>query len=102
MPEDSVQDKFIAMVSARAEVTLPLSEFHPVTMLHTVPQHVEKPRFPVIDYHNHLDAQDPAEVLKVMDACGIDHCINITMMVGDAAIAQIERYRAADPKRFST
>jgi predicted TIM-barrel fold metal-dependent hydrolase len=102
MPEDSVQDKFIAMVSAKAQVTLPLSEFHPVTMLHTAPQHVLKPRFSVIDYHNHLDAQDPAEVLKVMDECGIDHCVNITMMVGDAAIAQIERYKAADVKRFST
>jgi predicted TIM-barrel fold metal-dependent hydrolase len=98
MPED----KFIAMVSAKAQVTLPLSEFHPITMLHTVPQHVLKPRTPAIDYHNHLDAQDPQEVLKVMDACGIEHCVNITMMVGDEAIAQIERYRAADPKRFSS
>jgi predicted TIM-barrel fold metal-dependent hydrolase len=102
MSQETEQDKFIAMVTARATVTLPLSEFHPVSMLHSAQHPVLKPRFPVIDYHNHLDAQDPAEVLKVMDACGIEHCVNITMMVGDAALAQIERYRAADAKRFST
>ena len=102
MPEEVDQDKFIAMVSAKAKVTLPLSDFQPVSMLNTHRHHVETPRFPVIDYHNHLDAQDPAEVLRIMDACGIEHIVNITMKVGDEAIAMIERYRAADPKRFST
>ena len=102
MPEENAQDKFIAMVSAKAEVTLPLSDFHPVCMLHSTSHTVVKPRFPAIDYHNHLDAQEPAEVLKVMDACGIEHIINITMKVGDEAVAMIEKYKAADPKRFST
>jgi predicted TIM-barrel fold metal-dependent hydrolase len=102
MPEENAQDKFIAMVSAKAEVTLPLSDFHPVRMLHSTLQTVTKPRFPVIDYHNHLDAQEPAEMLKVMDACGIEHLVNITMKVGDEAVAMIEKYKAADPKRFST
>lgn len=102
MSQESEQDKFIAMVTAKAKVTLPLSEFQPVSMLHLVEHPVLKPRFPVIDYHNHLDAQDPTEVLKVMDACGIEHMVNITMQVGDEALAQIERYRAADAKRFST
>jgi predicted TIM-barrel fold metal-dependent hydrolase len=37
-----------------------------------------------------------------MDACSIEHMVNITMKVGDEAIAMIERYRAADAKRFST
>jgi len=102
MPEEVDQDKFIAMVSAKANVTLPLSEFQPVSMLNTLRHHVEKPRFPVIDYHNHLDAQNPSEVLRIMDACGIEHIVNITMKVGDEAIEMIERYRAADPKRFSS
>jgi predicted TIM-barrel fold metal-dependent hydrolase len=90
------------MVSAKAQVALPISEFHPRSMLHSVAHEVRQPRFPVIDYHNHLDAQEPAEVLKIMDACGIDRVVNITMKVGDQAIEQIERYRAADAKRFST
>jgi predicted TIM-barrel fold metal-dependent hydrolase len=102
MSKSDSQDKFIAMVSAKANVTLPISEFHPRCMLHQVAHEVHRPRFPAIDYHNHLDAQDPGEVLKIMDACGIEHIVNITMKVGDEAIEQIERYRAADPKRFST
>lgn len=102
MSEPNAQDKFIAMVSAKANVSLPISEFHPRSMLHNVVHEVHHPRFPVIDYHNHLDAQDPAEVLKIMDACGIEHIVNITMKVGDEAIEQIKRYRIADAKRFST
>ncbi|WP_263378055.1 amidohydrolase family protein [Granulicella paludicola] len=102
MADQQDQDKFIAMVSAKAEVTLPLSSFTPRSMLHTRQTEVLVPRFPVIDYHNHLDAQDPHEVLKIMDACGIEHVVNITMKVGDEAVEMIRRYRAADAKRFST
>jgi predicted TIM-barrel fold metal-dependent hydrolase len=102
MSGENEQDKFIAMVSARANVTLPISDFHPRCMLHRAVHEVPQPRFPVIDYHNHLDAQEPAEVLKIMDACGIEQIVNITMKVGDEAIEQIERYRSADAKRFHT
>jgi predicted TIM-barrel fold metal-dependent hydrolase len=102
MPEQDLQDKFIAMVSAKADVTLPLSDFHPRCMLTTPRHNVSLPRFPVIDYHNHLDAQDPKQVIEIMDACGIEHVVNITMKVGDEALAMIERYRAADAARFST
>lgn len=96
------EDKFLAMVSAKADVTLRLSDFHPVSMLRGPKHHVQTPRFPVIDYHNHLDAQDPAEVLRIMDACGIERCVNITMKVGDEAVAMVDRYRAVDGKRFFT
>jgi predicted TIM-barrel fold metal-dependent hydrolase len=102
MLEPDAQDKFIAMVSAKANVSLPISEFHPRCMLHNVVHEVHHPRFPVIYYHNHLDAQDPVEVLKIMHACDIEHMVNITMKVGNEAIEQIERYRSADAKRFST
>ena len=102
MADEKSQDKFIAMVSAQANVTLPISDFRPRCMLHKVVHEVHQPRFPVIDYHNHLDAQDPAEVLRIMDACGIEHTVNITMKVGDEAVEQIKRYRAADARRFST
>lgn len=96
------QDKFVAMVSAKANVTLRLSDFHPVSMLRGAKHDVQKPRFPVIDYHNHLDAQNPAEVLRTMDACDIERCVNITMKVGDEALAMVDRYRAADASRFFT
>ena len=100
--KSDTEDKFVAMVSAKAKVTLPLSEFDPVCMLTTPRHEVPLPRFPVIDYHNHLDAQDPRQVLETMDACGIEHVVNITMKVGEEALAMIERYRSAGPNRFST
>lgn len=95
-------DKFVAMVSAVAEVDLPLSQFEPRTML-VMPEHsVERPRFPVIDYHNHLDALDPLEVLKVLDSCGVERVVNITMKTGEEALAIIKRFHSAAPDRFST
>lgn len=102
LKKETEKDKFIAMVRAKANVQLPLGEFEPRSMLRTPVRMVETPRFPVIDYHNHLDAQEPGNVLAVMDACGIEQMVNITMKVGDEAVAQIRRYRAADAKRFRT
>ena len=72
------QDKFVAMVTAKADVSLPLSDFEPRSMLVTEQHEIQKPRFPVIDYHNHLDAVEPRDVLHVMDACGVERVVNIT------------------------
>ena len=95
-------DKFVAMVTATAEVNLPLSQFHPRSMLVT-PEHLPlRPRFPAIDYHNHLDALDPRQVIEVMDACSIEHIVNITMQTGESALRMIDKFRQADASRFST
>ena len=96
------QDKFVALVTAMAEVTLPLGEFHPRSMLTTPEHEIQRPRFPAVDYHNHLDSMEPAEVLRVMDACGIEKIVNITMQTGDAALHMIDKFRAVDAQRFST
>lgn len=96
------QDKFVAMVSAVAEVDLPLSQFAPRTMM-VAPEHeIEQPKYPVIDYHNHLDALNPADVLKIMDASGVERIVNITMKVGEDALAMIDRFHQAAPDRFAT
>jgi predicted TIM-barrel fold metal-dependent hydrolase len=96
------QDKFRAMVTATAEVDLKLTDFHPRSMLVTAEHPVERPIVPAIDYHNHLDSCDPREVLTIMDACGIERIVNITMQTGDAALAVLHRFHAAAPERFST
>jgi predicted TIM-barrel fold metal-dependent hydrolase len=101
-PEKDTLDKFVTMVTATAEVSLPLSQFQPRSMLVT-PEHLpQRARFPVIDYHNHLDALDPRHVLDIMDACGIEHIVNITMQTGEAALRMIDKFRRADSSRFST
>lgn len=96
------EDKFVAMVNAKAETELRLSDFVPRSML-TVPEHrVLRAKYPVIDFHNHLDAQEPSAVLRVMDACNIERIVNITMRVGDEALEMIKRFHTAAPGRFST
>lgn len=99
---DYEDDPFVALVTAHAEVDLPLGRFQPVSTLVTPEHLIEKPRFPAIDYHNHLDALAPADVLRVMDACGIEQIVNITMKTGDDGLRMIDKFRAADPKRFAT
>ena len=97
-----IPDKFLAMVTAKAEVDLRLSDFDPKSMLVTPAHFVERAKFPAIDYHNHLDAQQPDEVLHIMDACGIEWIVNITMKTGDEALAVMDRFHSAAPNRFST
>ena len=102
MSGTEAEDKFVAMVSAQAEVDLRLSDYHPVSELRTPEHMIRRPRFPVIDYHNHLDSQDPGTVLKIMDECGIEKIVNITMRTGDAALDVLKKFRAADKDRFAT
>lgn len=95
-------DKFVQMVTAEAHVDLRLSDFRPISELRSV-KHVPKlPRFPVIDYHNHLDSLDPRSVLEVMDQCGVEKIVNITMHTGEAAHQIMHRFRTADANRFDT
>jgi predicted TIM-barrel fold metal-dependent hydrolase len=98
----TTEDKFLAMVTATADVDLCLSDFQPRSMLVTPEHEVARAKFPAIDFHNHLDALDPAAVLRVMDACGVEHIVNITMRVGDEAFDMIDRFHRAAPDRFAT
>ena len=100
--EQSPKDKFVRMVSATATVTLPLSDFQPRSSLKVAAHPIERARFPVIDYHNHLDSTDPFDVLAVMDACNVEQVVNITMQVGDAAVSILDRFHGAAPDRFSS
>lgn len=100
MPENS--DKFIEMVTASARVELPLSDFAPRHGLRAAVTPVESSKFPSIDYHNHLDAQEPADVLRIMDACNIERIVNITMRTGEEALEMHHKFKDASPARFDT
>lgn len=100
MKELDPEDKFVAMATATAEVDLPLKDFQPVSML-VVPSHtIERACVPLIDYHNHLDTFEPQDVLPIMDACNVEHIVNITMQPGMKALEIIRKF-AAFPDRFS-
>ena len=90
------------MVMAKAEVDLRLSEFDPKSMLVTPVHSIERAKFPAIDYHNHLDSQEPLHVLQIMDACGLERIVNITMKTGDEGLAIIDKFHSTAPDRFST
>lgn len=100
-PNEFPEDKFVAMVSAKAEVDLRLSDFAPRSQLKVASHAIQMPCFPVIDYHNHLDSLDPRQVLRVMDACGVEKIVNITMHTGEAALEIIDRFNQAAPDRFA-
>jgi len=102
MNMNTQNDKFVAMVTAKAEVDLRLSDFHPRSELVTPDRTPLKPRFPVIDYHNHLDSMEPDAVLRVMEECGIERVVNITMQVGERALAMLRKFRNASRERFAT
>lgn len=95
-------DRFVAMVSAAVDVDLPLGQFKPRSSLKTTAHTIEKPRFSVIDYHNHLDSQNPSDLLKIMDACDVEFLVNITMQVGQDALDGMDRLHASASGRFST
>ncbi|MBX3283585.1 MAG: amidohydrolase family protein [Acidobacteria bacterium] len=96
------KDKFIEMVTASARVELPLSDFAPKHGLCVPATDVPGSKFPSIDYHNHLDAQEPSAVLKILDACNIERIVNITMQTGDAALQMHRKFKEAAPDRFDT
>ncbi len=95
-------DKFQAMVTATARVDLNLTDYQPRSMLSTAEHIVERPSVAAIDYHNHLDSLDPRDVLTIMDACGLERIVNITMQTGEEALAVMRRFHSAAPQRFST
>jgi predicted TIM-barrel fold metal-dependent hydrolase len=89
---------------------LPLREFRPRSSLRVPAHHVPKARFPVIDAHNHLgrwltdgwSAPDVAQLLDVMDVCGVEAIVNLDGMWGDELRANLDRYDRAHPGRFAT
>jgi predicted TIM-barrel fold metal-dependent hydrolase len=101
MPGDE-RDPFVSMMNAASTVTLNLSDFRPRSMLRVAEHRIQRPKFPAIDFHNHIDGMDPADVLRVMDACGIEHLVNITMKPGTDGIESLTRLRQASPERLST
>ena len=95
-------DPFAAMVAATAKVDLCLGDFQPRSELITPDRTPSRPRFPAIDYHNHLDSMEPGAVLRIMDEAGVERIVNITMQVGDRALETLLRLREASRERFAT
>jgi predicted TIM-barrel fold metal-dependent hydrolase len=77
---------------------------------------VERPRFPVIDAHNHLGrwlaswagragdwvVEDPGALVALMDELDVTAIVNLDGRWGDELEANLDRYDRAHPGRFAT
>lgn len=82
---------------------LKLKDWKPKSMLVTKVTKVEKPRYPVIDVHNHLRfVPDAEQCLEEMDAAGVQTVVNLDGGWGANLKAQLEKYDNAHPGRFLT
>ena len=89
--------------------TLLLHDFKPTPQLVTKTTLIEKPRFTVIDAHNHLgtpfgggwDKKPIAELLDLLDAAHISHYVDLDGGWGEDILHQhLDTFKAAAPDRF--
>ena len=86
-----------------------LHEYQPEARLFTKTTEVLKPRFPVIDAHNHLgdpfgggwDKRPVAELLDVLDEAGVEAYVDLDGGWGEEILYRhLDHFKAAAPERF--
>lgn len=95
------------------EGVLPLEQYEPKSMLHTVETHVPRARFPLIDFHTHLTwsgelsgkdevklIEKPEELLPVMDRKNIHTMVDLTGGYANGLNEAIRLLQQAHPGRF--
>ena len=106
------------MAPTRPHPDLKLAEFQPSSMLQVPETTVDRPRFPVIDFHTHLSFSpghaDPApnggeprvlvsraRALEVMDAVDVALMVNLTGGFGTCLDRTLSYFVAPEPARFA-
>lgn len=86
-----------------------LKNYRPRPQLVTQTTRIEKPRFPVIDAHNHLtapygggwDERPLAELLAVLDEAGVQKFVDLDGGWGEALLQKhLDLFKAKVPERF--
>jgi predicted TIM-barrel fold metal-dependent hydrolase len=88
---------------------LRLADFRPRSSLRVPVHEVLRPKFPVVDAHNHLGtafggewaSRPPGELIATLDEAGIETVVDLDGGQGDALSAEIERWHAAYPGRVA-
>jgi predicted TIM-barrel fold metal-dependent hydrolase len=88
---------------------LALEDYRPRQALRAAAHAVVRPRFPVIDAHNHLGVQfggdwsrrGAGELAAVLDAAGIERLVDLDGGWGDGLRREIERWQAPLPGRVA-
>ena len=85
-----------------------LADYRPRTALRVPSHEVLRPRFPVIDAHNHLgtdfggdwSARSAAELLATLDEAGVEALVDLDGGFGDALSREVDRWQARAPERL--
>ena len=105
--------------SKKAPTPLDLSQYEPKSMLQVHETHVERAKFPVIDFHTHISVSakadkgvavspdrqylgSPQECLAVMDRKNIKIMVNLTGGYEKGLAEAVGKYDRAYPGRFLT
>jgi predicted TIM-barrel fold metal-dependent hydrolase len=87
-----------------------LKDFRPRPRLVAKETHVEKPRFPVIDAHNHLaepfgggwDKRPVSELIDILDAAEVSAYVDLDGGWGEDVLNRhLDTFKAAAPERFA-
>lgn len=86
-----------------------LSEFRPRSALRVPAHEVRRPRFPVVDAHNHLGAafggdwavRPPRDLTATLDDAGVEMIVDLDGGQGEALSVEIERWQGAAPDRVA-
>jgi predicted TIM-barrel fold metal-dependent hydrolase len=109
----------LAAKNEASPVPLGLSQYEPRSMLHVHESHVERSKFPNIDFHTHISGSTksengvelspdreylgtPQELLAVMDRKNIRAMVNLTGGYEDGLTEAVAKYDRAYPGRFYT
>jgi predicted TIM-barrel fold metal-dependent hydrolase len=85
------------------EQGLLLGDYRPRTTLRVAAHEIARPRFPVVDMHNHLGpgwggawaARPPAELPETLDEAGLETLVDLDGGFGESLSKHLERWQAA-------
>ncbi len=86
-----------------------LAEYRPRSVLRVPSHEVQRPRYPVVDAHNHLGAafggdwtvRSREELLAVLDEAGVDTLVDLDGGAGEALSREIRRWQDPPPDRVA-
>jgi predicted TIM-barrel fold metal-dependent hydrolase len=109
----------VAVGNAAPPASLELSQYEPKSMLRVHESHVERSKFPNIDFHTHISGSTksekgielspdreylgtPQELLAIMDRKNIRAMVNLTGGYDNGLAEAVRKYDRAHPGRFYT
>lgn len=85
---------------------MPLTSYRPRSMLQVPQHHIEKPRFPVIDIHNHSQwggvwqVPEVDQLIEEMDGAGVVARVDLDGGTDSQLQEHLEKFRGTHPSRF--